>query len=116
MAPGGAAARQLGTHVRHELLADGADLLGQRGAEHHDLLVVRRHFKDVLHVSPHVCTQPDTQLGSHCLTIHLLPTWSTTSNSNKQIVKLQQPQSAGFFDTRKERSACKMKDSQAVSG
>lgn len=44
------------THVGHELLADGADLLRQRRGEHHDLLVVRRHLEDVLHVSPHVCT------------------------------------------------------------
>jgi hypothetical protein len=42
------------TYVVHELLAHGADLLGQRGAEHHDLLVVGGHLEDLLHVAAHV--------------------------------------------------------------
>mmetsp|Transcript_32415 Transcript_32415/g.81591 ORF Transcript_32415/g.81591 Transcript_32415/m.81591 type:complete len:218 (-) Transcript_32415:273-926(-) len=40
--------------VVHELLAHGADLLGQRGAEHHHLLVVGGHLEDLLHVAAHV--------------------------------------------------------------
>jgi len=40
--------------VVHELLADRADLLAQRSAEHHDLLLVRRRSEDVLHVAAHV--------------------------------------------------------------
>merc|ERR1719237_716083 len=53
--------RQLGlvVHVHlhrilHELLADGADVLAEGGAEHHDLLLVRRRTEDLLHVAPHV--------------------------------------------------------------
>ena len=36
------------THVAHELLAHGADVGGERGAEHHDLLVVGRLLEDGL--------------------------------------------------------------------
>lgn len=43
------------THVRHELLASDANLLGQRSAEHHDLLVVGRNSENFLDVSTHVC-------------------------------------------------------------
>lgn len=43
------------TYVIHELLAHGADLLGQRGAEHHHLLVVGGHLEDLLDVHAHVC-------------------------------------------------------------
>ena len=50
----------MGTHVVHELLADRPDLLAQRRAEHHDLLVVRRRFEDVLDVASHVCIQQAT--------------------------------------------------------
>ena len=38
----------------HELLANGADLLGEGGGEHHDLLVVGSRAEDVLNVFPHV--------------------------------------------------------------
>ena len=41
----------------HELLANGADLLGEGGGEHHDLLVVGSGAEDVLNVFPHVCVQ-----------------------------------------------------------
>jgi len=37
-----------------ELAADGADLFGERGAEHHHLLLVRCQLEDGLHVSSHV--------------------------------------------------------------
>lgn len=43
------------TYVIHKLLAHGADLLGQRGAEHHHLLVVGGHLEDLLNVGAHVC-------------------------------------------------------------
>lgn len=40
--------------VAHELLADGADLLGQGGAEHHNLLVGGGGTEDLLDVTAHV--------------------------------------------------------------
>lgn len=40
--------------VLHELLADGLDLVRQRGAEHHDLLLVRSGAEDLLDVTAHV--------------------------------------------------------------
>lgn len=43
------------TYVVHEFLARNADLLGQRGAEHHDLLVVRGDPEDFLNVAAHIC-------------------------------------------------------------
>ena len=42
-------------YILHELLADGADVLGQSGGEHHHLFLVRGQTEDVLHVSTHVC-------------------------------------------------------------
>lgn len=45
------------THILHELAADGADLLAQRGTEHHDLLLVRGHLEDFLDVASHVCSE-----------------------------------------------------------
>ena len=47
----------MATYILHELLADGTDVLGERGGEHHDLLLVGRVPEDLLHVTPHVCTQ-----------------------------------------------------------
>lgn len=41
--------------VTHELLADGADLLGEGGTEHHNLLVGGRGTEDLLDVAAHVC-------------------------------------------------------------
>lgn len=38
----------------HELSADGTDLFTQGGTEHHDLLLVRGHTKDLLDITPHV--------------------------------------------------------------
>lgn len=53
--------RQLGvlvdivlSRVLHELLADGLDLLGQGGTEHHDLLLHGSGTEDLLHVAAHV--------------------------------------------------------------
>ena len=40
--------------VLHELLADRADLLGECGAEHHDLLLCRGSAEDLLNVAAHV--------------------------------------------------------------
>ena len=40
--------------VVHKLFAHGANLFGQRGGEHHDLLVVRGHLEDLLDVGAHV--------------------------------------------------------------
>lgn len=40
--------------VLHKLLADGSDLLGERSAEHHDLLLRRRGSEDLLDVPTHV--------------------------------------------------------------
>ena len=40
--------------IVHELLAHGANLLGQGGGEHHHLLVVGGHLEDLLHVRAHV--------------------------------------------------------------
>ena len=42
------------SYVRHGLLARNPDVLGQGGAEHHDLLVVRSVPEDLLNVSAHV--------------------------------------------------------------
>lgn len=41
--------------VLHELAADGLDLLGEGGREHHDLLLVGSGTEDVLDVGTHVC-------------------------------------------------------------
>lgn len=46
--------RSGGTHRLHELLAGCADLLGERGREHHDLLVVRSRLEDLLNIAAHV--------------------------------------------------------------
>ena len=48
---------QIGTvdYIIHELLAHGADLLGQGSTEHQHLLLVGRHFKYLLNVSSHIC-------------------------------------------------------------
>ena len=40
--------------ILHELLADTPDVLAECGAEHHDLLLVRRRTEDLLHVASHV--------------------------------------------------------------
>lgn len=40
--------------VAHELLADGPDFLGQRGAEHHHLLIRRSRPEDFLHITTHI--------------------------------------------------------------
>ena len=42
------------THIRHELLARNADFLGECGAEHHDLLVMRGYTENFLDVTTHV--------------------------------------------------------------
>ena len=41
--------------IPHEFLADGSDLFGESGTEHHDLLLGRGGAEDLLHVSAHVC-------------------------------------------------------------
>ena len=51
------------SYVLHELLADWSDVLGEGGAEHHHLLLVRSQAEDVLHVSTHVCRQ-NVKLGN----------------------------------------------------
>ena len=51
--PGGEVAVVV-TYILHELLADGPDVLAECGAEHHDLLLVRRRTEDLLHVASHV--------------------------------------------------------------
>lgn len=58
------AARISDIYILHELLADGANLLGERSGEHHDLLLVRRHPEDVLHVTAHVCKQRNTWVNT----------------------------------------------------
>lgn len=42
------------THVSHELLARHPDLLRERGAEHHDLLVVGGRPENLLNITTHV--------------------------------------------------------------
>ncbi len=42
------------TYILHELLADGTDVLGEGGGEHHHLLLVGRVPEDLLHVAPHI--------------------------------------------------------------
>lgn len=41
--------------VAHEFLADGSNLLGEGGAEHHDLLVGGSSTENLLNVAAHVC-------------------------------------------------------------
>lgn len=38
----------------HELLADGTDLLGEGGREHHHLLLLGRRAEDLLHITAHI--------------------------------------------------------------
>lgn len=38
----------------HELLADDAEVLRESGAEHHDLLLRRRHLEDLLRVAAQI--------------------------------------------------------------
>lgn len=40
--------------IAHELLANGADLLGESGAEHHNLLIGRGGTEDFLYITAHV--------------------------------------------------------------
>lgn len=47
------------THVLHELLAGRADVLGEGGGKHHDLLVVRGRAEDLLDIATHVCGRND---------------------------------------------------------
>ena len=42
------------THIRHELLAGNTDFLRQRGAKHHDLLVMGSRAEDFLDIPTHV--------------------------------------------------------------
>ncbi len=42
------------SYILKELLAHGPDLLGERGREHHDLLVMRSHPEDLLDSPSHV--------------------------------------------------------------
>jgi hypothetical protein len=53
--------RQLGilinvmlSRILHELSADRLNLLGQSGAEHHDLLLRRRDTEDFLNIASHI--------------------------------------------------------------
>eukprot|EP00967_Tisochrysis_lutea_P044010 scaffold53243_cov19-Tisochrysis_lutea.AAC.3 len=41
-----------------------ADVLGEGGREHHDLLVVWGHLEDFLYISAHVCTAAGKMGGS----------------------------------------------------
>jgi hypothetical protein len=41
-------------YILHKFLADRSDFLAQRGAEHHDLLVMGRRTKDFLYVPSHI--------------------------------------------------------------
>merc|ERR1719336_2444938 len=40
--------------VLHELLVHGSDILGESGAEHHNLLLVGRGTENLLHIAAHV--------------------------------------------------------------
>ena len=51
-------------YIIHKLLADGTDLLGQGSAEHHHLLLVRRVFKHLLHISTHVWRESRENLNT----------------------------------------------------
>ena len=42
------------THIRHEFFASDTNVLGESGAEHHYLLVVRREAEDLLHIPAHI--------------------------------------------------------------
>lgn len=44
-----------GHYILHKFLAYRTDLLAERCGKHHDLLIMRSHFEDLLNVSPHVC-------------------------------------------------------------
>ena len=44
-----------GSYIDGELAADRAHFFAQRGSEHHDLLLVRGHLEDSLHIAPHIC-------------------------------------------------------------
>ena len=46
-------------YILHEFLADGTNVLWERGGEHHHLLLVRSQAEDVLHVSTHVWKDRD---------------------------------------------------------
>jgi hypothetical protein len=54
------------TYILHELLADGADVLGEGGGEHHDLLLVWGGPEYLLHVTPHVCNKKISQYLKKC--------------------------------------------------
>lgn len=41
-------------YILHKFLADRADLFGQCGTEHHDLLLVWRHAENFLDISSHI--------------------------------------------------------------
>ncbi len=43
-----------GTHILHELAADGPNLFAEGGAEHHALLLMRGQSEDVLDVTSHI--------------------------------------------------------------
>ena len=43
-------------YILHEFLADGSDLLGECGAEHHHLLLVWGHAENFLDITTHICT------------------------------------------------------------
>ena len=47
-------------YILHELLADGTDVLAERGREHHHLLGVRRRAEYLLDVTSHICTHTPT--------------------------------------------------------
>ena len=47
-----------GNYILHELLADGANILAEGGAEHHHLLLVGCHTEDLLHITTHICNKP----------------------------------------------------------
>ena len=49
--------------ILHELLAYSTDILGERGREHHHLLVGRSSAEDRLHIVAHVCSYVSYSTG-----------------------------------------------------
>ena len=60
--------------VLHELLADRSDLLGECGAEHHDLLLCRGGAEDLLDVSAHIYSRVSIWGFKKESAKHIIPT------------------------------------------
>ena len=77
-----------GHYILHKFLANRTNFFAECCRKHHNLLIMRCHLENLLHISPHVCRKPSEYNENHINIEVIVQYYELTRRMSSQQLKI----------------------------